>query len=43
MTDKSSVQTQRAAKAFTRRMLMKTTVATGAVAIAAPAIVRDAF
>jgi spermidine/putrescine transport system substrate-binding protein len=43
MTDKSSIQTQRAAKAFTRRMLMKTTVATSAVAVAAPAIVRDAF
>ncbi|MEQ8708134.1 MAG: extracellular solute-binding protein [Rhodospirillales bacterium] len=43
MTDNSSIKTQRAAKAFTRRMLMKTTVATGAIAIASPAIVRDAF
>ena len=43
MTNDSSMKTQRAAKAFTRRTLMKTTVATGAIAVASPAIVRDAF
>ncbi len=43
MINDSSMKTQRAAKAFTRRTLMKTTVATGAIAVASPAIVRDAF
>ncbi|NQW01630.1 MAG: ABC transporter substrate-binding protein, partial [Rhodospirillales bacterium] len=33
----------KAAKSFTRRSVMKTAVATGAVAVASPWIVKDAF
>jgi spermidine/putrescine transport system substrate-binding protein len=40
---KSSVQTQQAAKAFTRRTLIKSTAAAGAVAAMGPALVREAF
>jgi len=39
----SSVQTQRAARDFTRRTLLKGAVATGSVAAMGPWIVRDAF
>jgi len=38
-----SAETMRAAKAFTRRTLLKTAAATGAVAAAGPWIVQDAF
>ena len=40
---KSSAVTQRAAKAFTRRTLLKSAAATGAVAAAGPWLVQDAF
>jgi len=42
-TNSGSVATQQAAKAFTRRTLMKTAAATGVAAFAMPAIVKDAF
>lgn len=41
--ESGSIATQQAAKAFTRRTLMKTAVASGAAAFMTPAIVKDAF
>lgn len=42
-SNKGSIATQRAARAFTRRSLMKTAAASGAAAFMMPAIVKDAF
>jgi len=43
MTQKSSIATQKAAKAFTRRAVLKSAAAVGAVAASGPLIVKNAF